>query len=680
MIKKIVLLSAFLLFKTLLCQKSDSVYYDEDWKITGKANASYYRSMPVKEVGELILLQDFYIDGTPQFEGYTLKSNEDAYVGDIVWYDKNGNDSNFSQYRNETENLILTYYHRNGKIRKRVHYKDGVKNGETAIFDENGEILMKAFYVNGKPESGDFETLKDEYENSISDHTEAAVVVVESTVVYQEPSKTREKKTRKTITQKTFWRNSRNPAQEKVYAISEYSLDLIQQKNFDPSGKLIQTIVEKDFGEYNGNILNGTEYLYYLQNNFATGVSSSARFVNGEKSGKQISYFPKGGISYETHYLDGVKEGEEIVFSADGDVKSKRTYINNEPFNGNFEENEGNVSVNINYLNGLKEGEAVAKNEEQQVVAKGIYRKGEPYSGTFVVSTGDDSRELITVENFKKTGLQKVFSHRLESPDKTYTVQNGKLNGPTTFYEEGQPVAVLEYKDDEPYSGMLVDSEKTSLYRDGKIVEETYYQDAYSKKEDNIQKIKGYEKGIFSKVKDYSFVIAEKPQNYYEGFLKNGKPHSGYFETDVSREFKQVDYYENGMPKFQYSNDYLKNMDHFRQQSYDIRSVYKDGKIYEGVEYVLNEEQFVSKYWKGGVLQSFDWDLFGMNYFNRIHFEIKNGDIVISDLQKKQSAVIKVDVSPKSLKSNFLWMEKLLIVKGVIFLNQNTMKESFFIL
>lgn len=119
MIKKITIIISFLFLQMLFCQNVNPIYYDSDWKVTSKENASYYRLMPMKEVGELVLLQDFYIDGTPQFEGYVLKKDENAYVGDIVWYDEYGNDNNFRQYRNDTKSLTLLYYHPNGKIRKK---------------------------------------------------------------------------------------------------------------------------------------------------------------------------------------------------------------------------------------------------------------------------------------------------------------------------------------------------------------------------------------------------------------------------------------------------------------------------------------------------------------------------------------------------------------------------------
>ena len=672
MIKKITLIVSFLFSQILFCQKSDPVYYDKDWKKTTKANASYYRIMPLNQHGELVLLQDFYIDGTPQFEGYIFKNDENAYVGDIVWYDENGHDSNFRQHRNDTKNLTLTYYHHNGKIRKKVQYKDRVKDGETIIYGFDGKVLMKGIFAKGRPASGSFEKIKNsgdyDYNAGIEENPmlqEESPVTTEDAVMVppQSPlSRAAEGKPQaveviaikrekqKTVTEKIFWKNSRQIAQETVYEIGSYDFKSIEQKNYDQSGKLVQFLNETHFKKYGSDIANGTEYKYYLQNNFATGIKSFANFVNGEKSGKEVIYFPKGTVSYETTYRNGLKEGEEMVFSENGSVKNKRMYRQNEPFNGNFEEHNGDITLNLNYVNGLKEGEAIAINQDKQIIAKGIYKSGKPFNGTFVVETDNEWSELIAVENFKKSGLQKVFSYRLENLKKTYTVENEKLNGITTFYDDGKPVTTLEYKDDKPYNGTLIGSEKTSVYKNGKIVKEIIYEDRYNKTENNIQKQKLYENGIIVKIKDYSFEITENPQSHYEGIFKNGKPYWGYFETDASREFRQVDYYENGIPKFQYSNDYLKNMDNYKHQYYDIKSTYKDGKIYDGVEYRLNDRQFMSRYWKNGVLHSFDWDLFAMHYFNRIHFELNNSSIEIRDLKTEKKAVITIDISQKKFK------------------------------
>ena len=122
--KNLLLLFSFLIVQFTFSQK----YFDKDWKETTRSNASFYRIMPMKELGELVLMQDFYMDGTRQFEGYVYKTDEDSYVGDISYYDAAGNDETFRQYTNSTENSILNYYHTNGKIRKRSMYKNGVKN------------------------------------------------------------------------------------------------------------------------------------------------------------------------------------------------------------------------------------------------------------------------------------------------------------------------------------------------------------------------------------------------------------------------------------------------------------------------------------------------------------------------------------------------------------------------
>lgn len=670
MIKKLTPIVFCLFLQMFYSQKADPIYYDKDWKVTTKANASFYRSMPPKEIGDVVLLQDFYMNGTPQFEGYTLKKNEHSYAGDVVWYDENGNDENFHQYRNDIKNATLLYYHANGKIRKKVQYKNGVKDGETIIYSTDGSVLIKGIYAKGKPESGSFERVKRndvyDYNSGAEEETDGKVleptedvlispplpviaqavdVEAQTIVIAETENLPKDKKNRKTVAEKIFWVNSKQLAQETVFEVDSYDFKPISRKNYDRSGKLLQSLNETQFKKYGDGIENGSEYEYYLQNNFATNIKSVSNFIKGKKSGKEVAYFANGATSLETHYKTGYKEGEEIVFNENGSVKSKRVYKENEPFNGNFDVRVGGMLVGQNYTNGIREGEAVVKNGDGEVVGKGIYKSGKPFNGTFIEDNKNrsDTYELINVENFKKNGLQKVFGYRLENLEKTYTIQNEKLNGITTFYDGGKVVGTLVYKNDEPYNGTLIESEMTSVFKNGKITEETFFQDSYNK--DNIQKQKLYENGILVKVKDFSFDVSEKPQSSYEGIFKNGKPYTGYFETEDNREFKQVNYFENGILKFQYSNDYLKNMDNYRHQSYDIKSTYKDGKIYDGVEYVLNKKQFTSKYWKNGVLQAFDWDLFAMHYFNRLHFELKNNAIEISDMQANRKAEIKIEQS-----------------------------------
>lgn len=675
MLQKIYILSAILFLQTLFSQKTEPIYYDPDWKVTTKDKALYYRQTPIKELGEMILLQDFYINGNPQFEGYTFKNDENKYVGDIVWYDENGHDTTFRIYPNSTKESTLTYYYPNGKVRKTIQYKKGLKDTET-VYHQDGSILMKGIFENGKPFSGDFDNIKNinAYED-IEDEEQATTTAVLAPlppkiqetkgveIRSQSDSKSKGKKV--TVTEKIFWANSKQIAQETLYEMGSYDFSAVQQKNYDQNGKLLQNLTSNHFEDYGNRVKNGTEYSYYLQNNFATSLRAITPMIEGDKSGKAISYFPNGKKETETLYVKGSKEGEEIVHSENGTVKNKRIYKENSPFMGNFDVIVGEISINLNYLNGEKDGEAIAKNEENEIIAKGIYKNGKPFSGTFVINNeNDDLLSLINVENFKKTGLQKDFNYRLSSLVKTYTLQNGKLNGKTTFYSQDKPVATLEYKNDQPFEGTLIDGNTVSQFKNGnKIQETTYNQEFNQKSDDQISNQKIFENGILVKIRNSTFQITEKPQSIYEGIYKNEKPFSGYFETEDDREFKQVDYYENGEKKFQYSNDYLKNMDNYRFQTYDIKSTYKDGKIVDGVNYQLRDRQYISGYYKNGMLQSFNWDLFAVHYFNRISFKLKGNTIEMTELQEGKKGSIVIETSKDRLTKKLLMEGKLVDTK-----------------
>ncbi len=130
-----------------------------------------------------------------------------------------------------------------------------------------------------------------------------------------------------------------------------------------------------------------------------------------------------------------------------------------------------------------------------------------------------------------------------------------------------------------------------------------------------------------------SFRIMSKPANEYESTYKSGKPHNGYFMAG-DREFKWVDYYENGAIMFQYSNDYLKNLEKYQYPIYDIKSTYKNGEIIDGEAYKIIEKGFVTKKIENGNLKTIFLDLFAMHYFNRITLERQNDVIKISNKQE----------------------------------------------
>lgn len=666
-------------------QEKDTLYFDADWKPSNKENHAFYRPMPLKQIGELVLIEDFYKNGNRQMQGYVLKDNQENYVGDIYYYNENGTDASSSQYYNTTQNQELTYYYPDGKLWKKIHYKDDVKDGNTLIYKKDETILMTSTYEKGQPISGDFITVKnvdDYYGDSLLEDTEyehsAAVTVAPARIVedtdYKEEvenathneeeyspyiiTEAEEVKEAELVEdmeeveeediailfEKKYWLDSNLLAQVKGYKRTAYGykeLELISQKNYDKSGKLLQDL-KKGSLNYGNQVTNGIDYEYYTQNEFITGIKTTTPYVNEQISGKVISYFPNDKTSTITNYNEGYKNGETLEYSQLGVLLKKLVYKDNEPFDGHFSiPFDRDITIESTYKNGLQEGEAIAKTDSGAVVAKGIYKNGKPFQGTFFIkdyeSYRDDKYEIINVVNFEKEGKQTTYDFDYLQPVETYTLKNGKKNGESVFYKDEKVVSTIIYKDNKPYEGVLTEKNEISTYKNGtmtQLVTSKSFQNEDQKItrqfENNLPTIATYKN---------QFIITEDPREEYIGIYKNGLPFDGYFYDNES-EFKRVNLYKNGALIYQYSNDYLKNMERYVLPEYDIKSTYKDGKIVDGLEYILMDKSLIIKKWNKGILQTIDWDLFAVNYFNRIHFALIKDRIEITEYQSKGKIMI----------------------------------------
>ncbi|MFD2941109.1 toxin-antitoxin system YwqK family antitoxin [Flavobacterium notoginsengisoli] len=656
----------------------ETLYFDANWKATSKENASFYRIQPFKKLGNLILVEDFYINKTPQFQGYAFQDNEDNYVGDVVWFDLDGFDASFYQFYNFSPVSNLTYYYPSGKKFKTVQYKNGRKDGETIIYHEDGTVLMKGKYEGGKPKNGDFEEVLnwEDYRLNKADNEaqkEEPIRMTEGVIIRDE---TGNAKKREVIKKKIFWINSKQLAQEIWYDIASGTTEPFKQINYDKSGKMLQTINENDFEKYGREISNGIVYDYYFQNKFAVALKSKTSYKNGQKNGEEIQYFPNGKVLKIVKYAQGEAQGDQIEYNSDGSIKAKRIYKNGQPFEGNFDERfASDLFINQNYSKGLKEGEAIVKDESGTIVAKGIYKDGKPFNGTFVIKNENEQNELINVADYKKNGVQKIFNYYLDDPIKTYTVLNDVKNGETVFYDNREVTGKLEYKNDLPYDGTLEESKKSTIYRKGSVTEEIYYRSEYDSKDpNNVLKTIYFENGKRTKIVNKSFLITSDRQDSYIGTYKNDKPFFGYFATDF-RDFNYVNYYKNGIIMYQYSNNYLENLEKYEYPNYDIKSTYKDDKIVDGPEYLI-DRQFITKNWKKGILQSFDFDVFGMHYFNRYHFELKNNAIEMEEFNNKVKAKIVLEKANNVTIGKFSIGVKLIVVSSSIDVDEKIPSET----
>lgn len=154
-----------------------------------------------------------------------------------------------------------------------------------------------------------------------------------------------------------------------------------------------------------------------------------------------------------------------------------------------------------------------------------------------------------------------------------------------------------------------------------------------------------------------TFLIVEQPQEIYKGTYKDGVPFNGYFSKG-DRDFPRVDYYENGEAKFQYSLDVFQmamgaeteeideellmgeeeEMSEEEYEEYErnlykaklnIKSVYKNGQIIQGYEYVEASSALFSKRIVDGKIVALYFDVFAMHYYQRTSMMLKNDAIVI---------------------------------------------------
>ncbi|WP_378176774.1 hypothetical protein [Aquimarina sp. SS2-1] len=157
-------------------------------------------------------------------------------------------------------------------------------------------------------------------------------------------------------------------------------------------------------------------------------------------------------------------------------------------------------------------------------------------------------------------------------------------------------------------------------------------------------------------IEDDSFMIVEKPKKVYKGFYKDGKPYKGYFSKG-DKEFPRVDYYENGVPKFQYSLDIMQmftdaestEMDlmqepkpemsnraayeEYTRNKYKpklrIKSIYENGEIIDGYEYEEITSGLVSKKIENKKIKELHIDVFAMHYYERNSIILKSDRIVM---------------------------------------------------
>lgn len=254
MINKItVFLFCFYIFLISSAQEK-AMYFDKNWKETTKKNAEFYRPLPLPKTQNVIFLRDFFIkNNLLQMQGYYVDGIEENYAGEIFWYNKDGNDQSGAIFINKSKQKKLSYFFDDGKLWKTVEYGDSLKNGKTIEYKPDGSILGESIYKNGNLISG----ISGKLYNFNQNYDRYNTKTKSKESVYLRDYKGEERNF-KTI---YYWKDNLKTAVEYTYKDNE----IIEEKNFDDNGNLIQKIDSSSYFYPEESLKNGKRFYYKTQ-------------------------------------------------------------------------------------------------------------------------------------------------------------------------------------------------------------------------------------------------------------------------------------------------------------------------------------------------------------------------------------------------------------------------------
>ena len=137
------------IFSTSVVAQKDTIWFDANWGVTVKNQASYFRTAPVKKDNGY-LLNDFYLSGVKQMEAFSLANDEEHFDGTVTWYYENGNVMQTVNYKNGVLYGERKNYHESGPLKEQFSYIDGKIVDDWVSYYENAKMSETGKYENGE--------------------------------------------------------------------------------------------------------------------------------------------------------------------------------------------------------------------------------------------------------------------------------------------------------------------------------------------------------------------------------------------------------------------------------------------------------------------------------------------------------------------------------------------------
>jgi antitoxin component YwqK of YwqJK toxin-antitoxin module len=138
-----------LLFSSFLAsgQKTDTIYFDANWKVSNHNNSAYYRID--KKENDRWLRTDYYRENNQmQMRGYVSSRDPEIKTGYFEWFYPNGKILHIGHYADNKEVGEHTWYYENGHKEAIANFRNGKLDGEYREFHDNGKISMETSFRN----------------------------------------------------------------------------------------------------------------------------------------------------------------------------------------------------------------------------------------------------------------------------------------------------------------------------------------------------------------------------------------------------------------------------------------------------------------------------------------------------------------------------------------------------
>lgn len=129
-------------------QDSTTFYYNQNWRDTAAAQASFYRKM--FRSADRFGVRDYYINGVLQMTGSYLDTSGKIRDGAFCYYDELGNKESEGLYEEGMKEGLWTNYYETGERRSLAVYKKDKIVGKWQNWYEDGRLRAKGHYRKGK--------------------------------------------------------------------------------------------------------------------------------------------------------------------------------------------------------------------------------------------------------------------------------------------------------------------------------------------------------------------------------------------------------------------------------------------------------------------------------------------------------------------------------------------------